>query len=214
MRRFNAGEVLPHAQNWHRQNGYIPLETIATMGEIGVFGLTVPEEFGGMGLGKECDVRGRRGIVARHARGRLARHPLRHRRRVDPGRAAPPSSSAAGCRRSQPARCCRRPCSPSRTRAPTSPRCVPARCAHGDVYKVYGNKTWITHPVRADLMVLLVRTDPKESGYRGLSLLLAEKPRGTDAESVPGRGPVGQRDRGDRLSRHEGIRTRASTASR
>ena len=53
MRRFNAGEVLPYAQGWHRNNGYIPIETVATMAEIGVFGLTVPEEYGGMGLGKE-----------------------------------------------------------------------------------------------------------------------------------------------------------------
>ena len=55
----------------------------------------------------------------------------------------------------------------------------------GDVYKVYGNKTWITHPVRADLMTLLVRTNPNEPGHRGLSMLLAEKPRGTDADPFP-----------------------------
>jgi (2S)-methylsuccinyl-CoA dehydrogenase len=55
----------------------------------------------------------------------------------------------------------------------------------GDVYKVYGNKTWITHPVRADLMTLLVRTDPNEAGYRGLSMLLAEKPRGRDEDPFP-----------------------------
>ncbi len=45
----------------------------------------------------------------------------------------------------------------------------------GDVYKVYGNKTWITHPVRADLMTLLVRTNPNEPGYRGLSMLLGRE---------------------------------------
>ncbi|MBL6432649.1 MAG: acyl-CoA dehydrogenase, partial [Alphaproteobacteria bacterium] len=61
----------------------------------------------------------------------------------------------------------------------------------GDVYKVNGNKTWITHPVRADLMTLLVRTDPSESGYRGLSMLLAEKPRGTDADPFPADGMSG-----------------------
>ena len=61
----------------------------------------------------------------------------------------------------------------------------------GDVYKVSGNKTWITHPVRADLMTLLVRTDPKEPGYRGLSMLLAEKPRGTDEEPFPAPGMSG-----------------------
>ena len=51
----------------------------------------------------------------------------------------------------------------------------------------HGNKTWITHPVRADLMTLLVRTNPKEPGYRGLSMLLAEKPRGTDDDPFPAR---------------------------
>ena len=61
----------------------------------------------------------------------------------------------------------------------------------GDVYKVYGNKTWITHPVRADVMTLLVRTNPKEPGHRGLSMLLAEKPRGTDADPFPVKGMTG-----------------------
>ena len=55
----------------------------------------------------------------------------------------------------------------------------------GDVYKIYGNKTWITHPVRADLMTLLVRTDAKEPGHRGLSMFLAEKPRGNDRDPFP-----------------------------
>ncbi len=62
---------------------------------------------------------------------------------------------------------------------------------NGDVYKVYGNKTWITHPVRADLMTLLVRTNPAETGYRGLSMLLAEKPRGDDGNPFPASGMTG-----------------------
>jgi (2S)-methylsuccinyl-CoA dehydrogenase len=61
----------------------------------------------------------------------------------------------------------------------------------GEVYKVYGSKTWITHPVRADLMTLLVRTDPSEPGHRGLSMLLAEKPRGSDADPFPAAGMSG-----------------------
>ena len=61
----------------------------------------------------------------------------------------------------------------------------------GDVYKVTGQKTWITHPVRADLMTLLVRTNPNEPGYKGLSMLLAEKPRGSEADPFPAPGMSG-----------------------
>ena len=61
----------------------------------------------------------------------------------------------------------------------------------GDVYKITGNKTWITHPVRADVMTMLVRTNPDEAGHRGLSMLLAEKPRGQDAEPFPAKGMSG-----------------------
>jgi (2S)-methylsuccinyl-CoA dehydrogenase len=61
----------------------------------------------------------------------------------------------------------------------------------GDVYKVTGNKTWITHPVRADVMTLLARTNPEETGYKGLSMFLAEKPRGTDDNPFPAEGMSG-----------------------
>ncbi|MEL7544875.1 MAG: acyl-CoA dehydrogenase, partial [Pseudomonadota bacterium] len=61
----------------------------------------------------------------------------------------------------------------------------------GDVYRITGQKTWITHPVRADLMTLLARTDPDEKGYRGLSMFLVEKPRGTDENPFPAEGMTG-----------------------
>ncbi len=54
MRRFSEAEIAPHAHGWHLTNSYIPLEIIAKMSELGVFGLTIPEEFGGLGLGKEA----------------------------------------------------------------------------------------------------------------------------------------------------------------
>jgi (2S)-methylsuccinyl-CoA dehydrogenase len=61
----------------------------------------------------------------------------------------------------------------------------------GDTYKVYGNKTWITHAARTDVMTLLARTDSSQPGYKGLSMFLAEKPRGTDAEPFPAKGMSG-----------------------
>src|SRR5690606_15964726 len=61
----------------------------------------------------------------------------------------------------------------------------------GDTYKVTGNKTWITHAARSDLMTLLARTNPDETGYRGLSMLLAEKPRGTENDPFPAKGMSG-----------------------
>jgi (2S)-methylsuccinyl-CoA dehydrogenase len=61
----------------------------------------------------------------------------------------------------------------------------------GDTWKVTGNKTWITHAARADVMTLLVRTNPNAPGYKGLSMLLAPKPRGTDANPFPAKGMTG-----------------------
>jgi (2S)-methylsuccinyl-CoA dehydrogenase len=85
-----------------------------------------------------------------------------------------------GCRRSPRARSCPRPSSPSPTPAPTSEPARPARKKDGDDYTITGNKTWITHPPRADVMTVLARTNPDETGYKGLSMFLAEKTRGTD----------------------------------
>src|SRR5262249_47016711 len=53
MRKFADSEVVPHAHAWHLGNRYIPLEIIAHMGDLGVFGLSLPEDYGGLGLGKE-----------------------------------------------------------------------------------------------------------------------------------------------------------------
>ena len=54
MRRFSEAEVVPHAQEWHLKDEYVPLPLIAQMAELGVFALTLPEEYGGLGLGKEA----------------------------------------------------------------------------------------------------------------------------------------------------------------
>jgi (2S)-methylsuccinyl-CoA dehydrogenase len=190
MRKFADSEVVPHAQQWHRTNSYIPLEVLAQMSELGVFGLTIPEDYGGLGLGKEamCVVseelsRGYIGVGSLGTRSEIAAELIIGGGTEEQKRHWLPKLAAGEV---LPTAVFTEPNTGSdlaslKTRAGRD----------GDVYKVQGNKTWITHPVRADLMTLLVRTNPNEPGHRGLSMLLAEKPRGTDADPFPAAGMSG-----------------------
>jgi (2S)-methylsuccinyl-CoA dehydrogenase len=190
MRRFVEAEVLPHAHTWHLENEYIPAEILAKLSELGVFALTLPEAHGGLGLGKEamCVVseelsRGYIGVGSLGTRSEIAAELIlgsgtqeqkdKYLGRIASGEILPTAVFTEPNTGSDLASL--------KTRA----------IRDGDVYKVTGQKTWITHPVRADLMTLLVRTDPAEPGYKGLSMLLAEKPRGTDADPFPAKGMSG-----------------------
>ena len=190
MRRFADSEVIGNAQTWHLTNSYVPLEVIAQMSELGVFGLTIPEDFGGMALGKEsmCVVseelsRGYIGVGSLGTRSEIAAELI--------------LGSGTGAQKEK-----WLPKIASGEVLPTAVFTEPntgsdlasiktRAVREGDVYRVYGSKTWITHPVRADLMTLLVRTNPKEAGHRGLSMLLAEKPRGDDRNPFPAEGMSG-----------------------
>jgi len=190
MRKFADSEVIGHAQGWHRTNSYIPLEIIAQMSELGVFGLTIPEEFGGLGLGKEsmCVVseelsRGYIGVGSLGTRSEIAAELILGSGTSEQKQKWLPKIASGEV---LPTAVFTEPNTGSDL-ASIKTRAV----REGNVYKVYGNKTWITHPVRADLMTLLVRTNPKEAGHRGLSMLLAEKPRGDDKNPFPAEGMSG-----------------------
>jgi len=190
MRKFADSEVVDKAQSWHRTNSYIPLEVIAHMSELGVFGLTIPEDFGGMGLGKEsmCVVseelsRGYIGVGSLGTRSEIAAELILGSGTDEQKRKWLPMIASGEV---LPTAVFTEPNTGSDL-ASIKTRAV----REGSVYRVYGNKTWITHPVRADLMTLLVRTNPKEPGHRGLSMLLAEKPRGDDANPFPIKGMTG-----------------------
>ena len=190
MRRFAADAVVPHAHEWHLQNAYIPLDVVSTMSELGVFGLTIPEAFGGLGLGKESMC-----VVSEEL----------SRAYIGVGSLGTRSEIAAElilCGGTEEQKAAWLPKIASGTVLPTAVFTEPntgsdlaslktRAVRDGDIWRIYGNKTWITHPVRADVMTLLARTDPDQPGYKGLSMFLAEKPRGTDADPFPAPGMSG-----------------------
>jgi len=190
IRKFAEAEVVPHAHEWHLKNVYIPLEIVQGLADLGVFGLTIPEEFGGMGLGKVamCVVteelsRAYIGVGSLGTRSEIAGELIlcggtqaqkeKYLPKIASGEILPTAVFTEPNTGSDLASL--------RTRA----------VLEGEKYVVNGNKTWITHPVRADLMTLLTRTNPNEPGYKGLSMLLAEKPRGDDANPFPAKGMTG-----------------------
>ncbi len=188
--RFVNEQIIPDAQTWHLQNDLIPLDIIAHMAELGVFGLTLPEANGGLGLGKiamsvitEELSRGSLAVGSLGTRSEIAAELIRthgteqqkqkYLSKIASGEIIP-------------------------TAVFTEPdvgsdlASLKSRAVKKDgAYSIIGNKTWITHGARADLMTLLVRTGTVEDGYKGLSMFLAEKPRGTDTDPFPAPGMSG-----------------------
>jgi len=190
FRRFGEERVVPYAQDWHREDRLIPMEVIEALSDLGVFGLTVPEAHGGLGMGKValCVVteelsRANLGVGSLATRSEIAAELIR-----------------LGGTEAQKARWLPRIASGEiiPTAVFTEPGvgsdmgAIKTRARRdGDVYRITGNKTWITHGARADLMTLMARTDPNEPGWRGLSMFLAEKPRGDEDDPFPVAGMSG-----------------------
>lgn len=190
FRRFADEQVAPHCHEWHKRDVLIPIEIVEQLAELGVFGLTVPEEFGGLGMGKAamCVVteelaRGYIGVGSLGTRSEIAAELIRLG-----GTAAQKEKWL--------------PLIASGEILPTAVFTEPGTGSDlgalktravrdGDVYRVTGNKAWITHAARSDIMTLLVRTDPESKDHRGLSMFIAEKPRGTDADPFPAPGMSG-----------------------
>ena len=190
MRRFSQAEVVPHAQEWHLKDDYIPLELIGQMAELGVFSLTLPEEFGGLGLGKEamCVVseelsRGYIGVGSLGTRSEIAEELILNGGTDEQKQEWLPKIASGEI---LPTAVFTEPNTGSDLASLTT-RAV----KDGDVYRITGQKIWITHAERADLMTVLARTDPNEKGYRGLSMFLAPKPRGADGNPFPADGMSG-----------------------
>ncbi|MEX0318517.1 MAG: acyl-CoA dehydrogenase family protein [Ruegeria sp.] len=191
FRRYAVEKVEPNAHDWHLNDELIPIEIIEELAEMGVFGLTIPEEFGGFGLSKAsmCVVseelsRGYIGVGSLGTRSEIAAE-LIIAGGTDEQKAnwLPKIASAEIL----PTAVFTEPNTGSdlgslRTRA--------MKDENGD-YKITGNKTWITHAARTHVMTLLARTNPDTTDHRGLSMFLAEKTPGTDENPFPTPGMTG-----------------------
>lgn len=190
FRRFADDRVVPHAHEWHLKDELIPMEIIESLAEMGVFGLTIPEEFGGFGLSKASMVvvseelsRGYIGVGSLGTRSEIAAELI-----LCGGTPAQKAQWLPKLASGEilPTAVFTEPNTGSdlgslRTRAVKT----------GDDWEVTGNKTWITHAARTHVMTLLARTDPNTTDYRGLSMFLAEKIPGTDEAPFPTPGMTG-----------------------
>jgi (2S)-methylsuccinyl-CoA dehydrogenase len=190
FRRYADEKVIPVAHDWHLKDELIPMEVIDELAAMGVFGLTIPEEFGGFGLSKASMVvvseelsRGYIGVGSLGTRTEIAAE-LILCGGTDAQKAHWLPKLASG--EILPTAVFTEPNTGSdlgslRTRA----------VRNGDDWQVTGNKTWITHAARTHVMTLLARTDPDTTDYRGLSMFLAEKTPGTDDHPFPTPGMTG-----------------------
>jgi (2S)-methylsuccinyl-CoA dehydrogenase len=190
FRRFAEEEVTPHAHGWHLRDELIPMQIIEKLAEMGVFGLTIPEEFGGFGLSKASMVvvseelsRGYIGVGSLATRSEIAAELILCGGTPEQKAEWLPKLASGEI---LPTAVFTEPNTGSdlgslRTRATRTE----------DGWEVTGNKTWITHAARTHVMTLLARTDPETTDYRGLSMFLAEKTPGTDANPFPTPGMTG-----------------------
>jgi (2S)-methylsuccinyl-CoA dehydrogenase len=188
--RYATEQIAPHAHGWHLNDELIPMQVITELADMGVFGLTIPEEFGGLGLTKASMVvvseelsRGYIGVGSLGTRSEIAAE-LILCGGTDAQKAHWLPKLASG--EILPTAVFTEPNTGSDLGALRT-RAVP----DGNNWRVTGNKTWITHAARTQVMTLLARTDPDTTDYRGLSMFLAEKTPGTDADPFPTPGMTG-----------------------
>ncbi len=190
FRRFADEEVIPFAHQWHLNDELIPIEVIAKLAEMGVFGLTIPEAHGGFGLPKSAMV-----VVSEElSRGYIGVGSLGTRSEI--------AAELILCGGTDAQKAYWLPKLASAEILPTAVFTEPntgsdlgalrtRAVREGGDWRITGNKTWITHASRAHVMMLMARTDPETKDYRGLSMFLAEKTPGTEDGPFPTPGMTG-----------------------
>ena len=190
FKKFTEEEILPHANEWHLKDALIPDDVLKKMAELGVFSIAIPESYGGLGMGKVamCVVTEElsRGFLAAGSlgtRAEIAGELIRLGGTEEQKKKYLPEIASGNI---------------LTTAVFTEPNTgsdlgsLSTRAQlQGDDYVINGNKTWITHGARSDLMTVLARTDMNQKGYKGLSMFLVEKPRGNCEKPFPMEGMSG-----------------------
>ena len=187
FRRFTTEQIEPYAQRWHLENELLPKSLIEDMADLGVFGLTIPEEYGGSGESKvamcvlsEELSRGYLGVGSLSTRSDIAAELI-----LSGGTDLQKSYwlPKIACGEVLPTAVFTEPDIGSDLGS------IKTKATRTDKhYKISGNKTWITHGSRADLMTVLARTDLTSDDHSGLSMFLAPKIAGNNYELFPSPG--------------------------
>ena len=190
FKKFTDEEIIPYANEWHLKDDLIPDQVLSKMAELGVFSIAIPESYGGLGMGKVamCVVTEElsRGFLAAGSlgtRAEIAGELIRLGGTEEQKQKYLPEIASGNL---------------LTTAVFTEPNTgsdlgsLSTRAQlDGHQYIINGNKTWITHGARSDLMTVLARTDSSQKGYRGLSMFLVEKPRGNCENPFPMEGMSG-----------------------
>jgi alkylation response protein AidB-like acyl-CoA dehydrogenase len=176
VRRFVAKEVIPVASVMEHDDGY-PTEIVAQMRELGLFGVTIPEAYGGLGL----DLLTYIGVIEELAYGWMSltgvinTHTMAAILIMTQGTETQKErwlpALASGDRRGA--------LSLSEPDAGSDTRNISCRATHdGDEYVVNGTKAWVTNGERSGLVALAARTE------EGISAFIVEKEPGPRFEGI------------------------------
>ena len=220
FRRFADEKLSPIAEHIHRHNDDIPEDIITGLAEMGAFGLSISEEYGGFASGDESDYIGMVVSTEELSRGSLGAGGSLVTRPEILARALEAGGTEAQKQEWLPRLATAEIMNAVAVTEPdfgsdVAGVKVTATKVDGG-YLINGVKTWCTFGARADVLMVLARTDPDRSiGHRGLSMFIVPKERGdahgfelTSDERPRRREDGGPPDRHDRLPRHALLRDR------
>ena len=185
FRKFNSLNINSEANNWHLRDQLIPKKIITELAKMGVFGLTIPEEYGGLGLNKlaMCVVseelaRGYIGVGSLATRTEIASELILNDGTNFQKKFWLSKISSGEC---IPAACFTEPDTGSDLGSITT-----KAKKEKNNYLISGNKTWITHGSRSNLLIILARTNNDyQLKHKGLSIFLASKKEGSKNNLFP-----------------------------